>query len=742
MKVLIFGGTTEGRELAVFTADKADTTVCVTTEYGASLLPGNVHILAGRLDKEHMVSLIEKLLPDIVIDATHPYATEATANIKGACDVTSRRYIRVIREALPEYENAVYVNSAEEAAEYLRNTDGMIFIATGTKELPCFTDISERCVVRILDNEENTTLCREYGFENMITGLGPFSEEQNVRDMSGCSFIVTKESGKEGGFEEKIRACEKTGATPVVITRPKESGLTVGDVKKLLTHTERTITMRSSGILMHITSLPSPYGIGTLGRHAYVFVDFLKKSGQTYWQILPIGPTGFGDSPYQSYSAFAGNPLLIDIDTLITEGLVSPDDKDLKVLGEKTFYDYSQLFYYKKLILQKACMVFIKSASEKKQAEFDAFCSDNSWWLEDYALFMTLKAEFSQIMWTGWNDEYRLRDEQALSDFSKVHSNEILAWRFIQFKFFEQYKRLKKYANKNGILIYGDMPIYVSADSSDIWANPEMFMLDEDRRPVKVAGCPPDDFAPTGQLWGNPLYDWDYLEKTGYKWWVERVRYSAELFDLTRIDHFRGFESFYAIPAEDETAEFGEWQKGPGMKLFKAIRAELGDVSLVAEDLGFLTDEVKAMLREAGYPGMNVLEFAFGGDDSGYLPHNHSKNSVVYIGTHDNDTALGWYRSADEKTKKTVRKYLGLKKDSSDKKVFRALIRSAMASPAQICILQMQDLLGLGSEARMNIPSTIGGGNWAWRMPQGVCTKKLAKKLRELTDIYHRRRQS
>ncbi|MBQ5311071.1 MAG: 4-alpha-glucanotransferase, partial [Oscillospiraceae bacterium] len=275
-------------------------------------------------------------------------------------------------------------------------------------------------------------------------------------------------------------------------------------------------------------------------------------------------------------------------------------------------------------------------------------------------------------------------------------------------------------------------------DSADIWAHPEMFMLDEDRKPIKVAGCPPDAFAMTGQLWCNPLYDWDHLEMTGYRWWIERVRYSSELFDLTRIDHFRGFESFYAIPAEDETAEFGEWLKGPSMKLFDAIKEELGDVALVAEDLGFLTDEVKDMLDKAGFPGMNVIEFAFGGDDSAYLPYNHKKNSVVYLGTHDNDTVLGWLRSCDEKTRKMIRKYLGLKKNAHEKKTARALIREAMASPADLCILQMQDILGLGSEARMNTPSTIGGGNWAWRMQKGVCTKKLAKKLKELTEIYHR----
>ena len=497
--------------------------------------------------------------------------------------------------------------------------------------------------------------------------------------------------------------------------------------------------MRTCGVLMHITSLPSPYGVGTLGREAYKFVDFLKKAGQTYWQILPVGPTGFGDSPYQSYSAFAGNPLLIDIDTLIAQGLVAPDDADLALLsGKEKFADHGQLFSFKRLILAKAYAAFKAKGNGDDMYEYNRFCRKNAKWLDDYAMFMSLKYTFKQLMWTLWDDEYRLRDKQTLKKYAEEHTDDIGQWKFMQYLFFKQYKALKKYANKKGILIYGDMPIYVSMDSSDIWAHPEMFMLDEDRRPVKVAGCPPDDFSPTGQLWGNPLYDWEQMDKDGYRWWIERVSYSAKLFDLTRIDHFRGFESFYAIPAGDETAENGEWLQGPSMKLFNAIKAALGDVALVAEDLGFLTDEVKAMLKAAGYPGMNVIEFGFGGDDSGYLPHNYVKNSTVYIGTHDNDTALGWYRSLNNEEKKRVRKYLGLKKSASEEKIVWGLIRLAYSSVSDICVIQMQDLLCLGSEARMNIPSTIGGGNWAWRMEKGMADSTLAKKLKKLSKTYFR----
>ncbi|MGN0643278.1 MAG: 4-alpha-glucanotransferase [Huintestinicola sp.] len=508
--------------------------------------------------------------------------------------------------------------------------------------------------------------------------------------------------------------------------------------------------MRSCGVLMHISSLPSPYGIGTLGREAYEFVDFLKSAGQSIWQILPIGPTGFGDSPYQSYSAYAGNPLFIDLDQLMDEGLISPDDKDMLVISRKNdFADYAQLFSFRKLILAKAYNKFCESACAEAKYEFDKFCRKNNFWLEDYALFMSLKGHFHGQMWTMWDNCYRLRDKDALKKYAEEHTSEIGSWKFMQFKFFKQYRALKKYANKKGIKLYGDMPIYVSMDSSDIWANPQLFMLDEDCCPVKVAGCPPDDFSPTGQLWGNPLYDWDEMKKDGYRWWVSRVRYASKLFDITRIDHFRGFESYYAIPSEDKTAENGEWLKGPSMGLFNAIKAELGEVSLVAEDLGFLTEDVREMLRAAGYPGMNVLEFAFGSagchEDSGYLPHNYVKNSVVYIGTHDNETALGWYENQDKDTKRFIRSYLGLKKKASSKEVVWALIRAAYASVSDMCIIQAQDILCLDNTARMNIPSTIGNGNWAWRINgsvNGTFTPALAKKLKKLAKVYFRKTKS
>ncbi|MCM1328735.1 MAG: 4-alpha-glucanotransferase [Ruminococcus sp.] len=494
--------------------------------------------------------------------------------------------------------------------------------------------------------------------------------------------------------------------------------------------------MHSSGILLHISSLPGKYGIGTMGADARKFVKFLVKSGQEYWQILPIGPTGYGDSPYQSYSAYAGNPLLIDLETLIGEGLIDENDGDLQIMEKKQdFADYAQLYSFKHIVLKKACDKFMGKADKSQLDGFDNFCKKNKFWLDDYALFTALKSHFKGVMWTEWEDGIRLRQPAAVKRYSETLAKDIQCVKFIQYKFFEQYFALKKYANARGIKIYGDMPIYVSMDSSDIWASPQLFMLDGDRKPTKVAGCPPDAFSPTGQLWGNPLYDWDYMEKTGYKWWISRVRYSARLFDLTRIDHFRGFESFYAIPYGNETAEIGEWLPGPSTRLFKAIRAELGNVPLVAEDLGFLTDDVRKMLKACGYPGMYVLEFAFGGDNSGYLPHNYGRNGVVYIGTHDNDTAMGWYESCDKKTKKRAKKYMALTK----KEGFNwGMIRTAYASVADLAVIQMQDFLGLGSEARMNIPSTIGGGNWAWRLGGGELTDRLAGKILKYAKRYYR----
>lgn len=495
--------------------------------------------------------------------------------------------------------------------------------------------------------------------------------------------------------------------------------------------------MRTSGILLHISSLPTKYGIGTLGKCSYDFVDFLKESGQVYWQILPIGPTGYGDSPYQCYSAYAGNPLLIDLDMLEKDGILSENDKDLQILARKNdFSDYAQLLDFKGTVLFKAAKNFFNNENNEKLSKYKNFCSENDFWLNDYALFMSLKYYFRQVMWTLWDDDIRMREADAVEHYTDLLKDEISCWKFIQFIFFEQYFALKKYANKNGIKLYGDMPIYVSPDSSDLWANPELFMLDKDRHPIKVAGCPPDDFSPTGQLWGNPLYNWDVMKNDGYKWWISRVGYSEQLFDLTRIDHFRGFEGFYAIPAEDKTAENGEWMKGPSIALFDAIKKALGNVNLVAEDLGFLTPDVRKMLKFSGYPGMNVLEFAFyGNEDSNYLPHNYIPNSVTYIGTHDNDTAIGWYNTLDKKTKKSAKKYMALSKKEGYN---WGMIRTSYQSVSNIVIIQMQDFLGLGSEARMNTPSTIGNWNWTWRLKPGDINKKLSKRILKYAKRYFR----
>ena len=489
--------------------------------------------------------------------------------------------------------------------------------------------------------------------------------------------------------------------------------------------------MKSCGILMHITSLPGRYGVGTMGKEAFRFVDFLKKSGQSCWQVLPIGPTGYGDSPYQSYSAFAGNPLLIDLEELISDGLIAEDDKDLILLDKRDFSSYEELMSFKTVVLNKAFLKYTDGNTD----DFDSFCAENSFWLEDYALYMSLKSLNKQNGWLGWDNSIRRRDPETMAYYKRLLSQQMDFQKFMQFVFFRQWDKLHKYANKKGVKLFGDMAIYVSMDSSDIWAEPSLFMLDEDLRPTDVAGCPPDDFSATGQLWGNPLYNWDAMEKDGYKWWIKRIGYSAKLFDILRIDHFRGFESFYAIPAGSVTAEKGEWLKGPGMKLFNAVKKELGEIDLVAENLGFLTDEVHEMLADSGYPGMNVLEFAFWKkNESGYMPHNYIANSVSYIGTHDNDTALGWFESLDKKTKKFVCRYLDIREGDSP---VRSMIRALYASVSDLVIIQMQDLLELGSEARMNTPSTIGN-NWHWRMSEHDINKALAKKVRYLAKTYFR----
>ncbi|MDR0944415.1 MAG: 4-alpha-glucanotransferase [Ruminococcus sp.] len=500
--------------------------------------------------------------------------------------------------------------------------------------------------------------------------------------------------------------------------------------------------MRQAGVLLHITSLYDNYGIGSLGKAATDFIDFLKSAGISVWQMLPVGPTGFGDSPYQSYSAFAGNPNIIDLEKLIDDGLVSASDPDLTKLSNREFTNYDNLFAIKSKVLHRAYLKFIEEVPD----DYENFCKGEAFWLDDYALYMNIKYSHGMKMWTMWEDNLRKRDPEAIAEVIKADSENPTAeysigfWKFCQYIFFLQFAEMKRYAAKNRIKLVGDMPIYVSMDSSDIWANPALFELDEDLRPINVAGCPPDDFAKTGQLWGNPVYDWGEHLRTGYKWWISRIISAGKFFDTIRIDHFRGFESFYAIPAGNDTAEEGTWKNGPGAKLFEVIEKYASDngvkiPSFIAENLGFLTPHVQEMLAAVGYPGMNVLEFGFGGDDSIYLPHNFIANSVSYIGTHDNDTALGWYSSQSKKTKKRVKRYIH---KSDDETVSEALIRVLAASPSDLVVFQMQDLLGLGSEARMNTPSTVGGTNWLWQMSKPGSPQKIAPAIHKLLGRYFR----
>lgn len=503
---------------------------------------------------------------------------------------------------------------------------------------------------------------------------------------------------------------------------------------------------RSSGILMHITSLPSPYGIGTFGREAYKFVDFLAKAGQKYWQILPVGPTGAGDSPYQSFSTFAGNPYFIDLDLLVEEGLLQKEDYEKVDFGDdSTKVDYEKIFNNKmpvlKIAFENSKEIYkdenksFKGESKTLRNDIKKFREENKQWLEDYALYMAVKGQFELKSWQEWDEDIKLRAKSALEKYKVELKEEVDYWVFLQYLFFKQWANLKSYANTNGIKIIGDIPIYVAEDSADTWANSEVFLLDEDKRPIKVSGCPPDAFSVTGQLWGNPIYDWDYLESTDYKWWIERIKGNITLYDLTRIDHFRGFESFWQIPYGEETAVDGEWVKGPGIKLFNAVKEALGEVEIIAEDLGYLTEEVINFRSVSGYPGMKVLEFAFDTrEESDYLPHNYDKNCVVYTGTHDNDTVMGWFENTKKSDINLAKRYLKLNKKEGYNWGF---IRGALSSVGNLAVAQLQDYLALGSEARMNIPSTLGG-NWQWRAKKEDLTNKLAQKINKMTKLYGR----
>ena len=495
---------------------------------------------------------------------------------------------------------------------------------------------------------------------------------------------------------------------------------------------------RVCGVLMPITSLPSPYGIGTIGKEARKFADFLKASGQSIWQILPCGPTSYGDSPYQSFSTYAGNPYMIDLDTLVAEGLLTKKEINKHYwCGDDHEIDYGAIYYSRFDVLRIAYEKYIKGDDTKA---FASFKRKNAWWLKDYALYMAVKLSFDNKAWPEWDDEsIKLREEAAIRKYTRKYKDDIDFWKWLQFEFYKQWESFRAYVNGKGIKILGDMPIYVAMDSADTWANPEVFWLDEERQPVCVAGCPPDYFSETGQLWGNPLYDWDYLEETGYDWWMKRIAAADKLFDITRIDHFRAFDTYYAIPFGAENAIEGEWIDGPGIDFFNVMREKLGEIEIVAEDLGELFDSVKELLEESGYPGMKVLEFAFADDDENdFLPHNYTENCVVYTGTHDNDTVMGWYEKAEgwekEHCDQYMKDFVGMEPGDE---VNWKFIEAAYKSVANYAIVQMQDILGLGSEARINIPSTLGG-NWAWRIDKNALNKELSARLKELAIKYQR----
>lgn len=491
---------------------------------------------------------------------------------------------------------------------------------------------------------------------------------------------------------------------------------------------------RGSGIIMHIASLPGKYGIGTFGQEAYKFVDFLKKSGQIYWQVLPLGQTGYGNSPYQSFSTFAGNPYFIDFDLLENDGLLNKSDYNLIYWGDNPgIIDYGKMFVEKMKVLKIAYENF----KRKKTENFKEFEKTEDFWLDDYSLFMAVKSKFNLQSFQTWDDGIKLREKECLDKYKKELSDEIEYWKFIQYEFFKQWKKLKEYANNFGIKIIGDIPIYVAEDSVDLWSNPNVFLVEQKNlKPIKVAGCPPDAFSRTGQLWGNPIYNWIYLEKSNYMWWVSRIKHSLKLYDVIRLDHFRGFEAYWSVPYGEKTAEYGEWVKGPGMKLFNTIRSELGEIDIIAEDLGFLTQDAIELRKEAGFPGMKVLEFAFSGDNQNlYLPHNYENNCVAYTGTHDNDTVRGWFETTGNKNEiNNAIEYLRLTENEGYN---WGLIRGAWSSVADISIALMQDFLNLGNDARLNLPSTLGG-NWTWRAKEGVFTDELANRIFRLTKIYGR----
>ena len=503
---------------------------------------------------------------------------------------------------------------------------------------------------------------------------------------------------------------------------------------------------RRSGILLHPTSLPGRFGIGELGPEAHRFADFLADAGQGLWQVLPLGPTGYGDSPYQCFSAFAGNPLLISLEALVEEGWLEAADLEEVPAFPQDTVDYDAVGAFKLPLLDRAFRRFEAEAEPADRAAFEAFRAANASWLDDYALYMAVKQAHDGAEWKQWDQGIARRRPDAVARWRKEQAEAVRARAFGQHVFFSQWQRLKDHCRERDVAIMGDIPIFVARDSSDVWAHPELFQLEADGTPSFVAGVPPDYFSATGQLWGNPLYRWDEMARTGYAWWIERFRAALRLVDLVRLDHFRGFEAYWEIPAGEETAVEGRWVKGPGAALFEALREALGDLPIVAENLGVITPEVENLRERFGFPGMAILQFAFGRDPEGaqFQPHNYPRNRVVYTGTHDNDTTVGWWTSSgqadstrtDDEVKDEHERALAYL-DAEGREIHWAFIRAALASVADTAIVPLQDVLGLGSEARMNLPGRASG-NWRWRFAEGSLTDEVRDRLKRLAELYGR----
>ena len=503
--------------------------------------------------------------------------------------------------------------------------------------------------------------------------------------------------------------------------------------------------MRESGILLHVSSLPSPYGIGTLGKAAFDFVDFLKNSKQKYWQVLPLGPTSYGDSPYQSFSAFAGNPYFIDLDLLVENNLLKREDVNDYIRPIEWEVDYGWLYNTRFNLFRKAFDNYLQIINNdvNELNNFNKFKSQNDYWLTDYSLFMSIKNNLFSGSFLTWEENYKLRDKETINDYINNNEKEINFWSFLQYQFFKQWMEVKKYANSNGVKIIGDMPIYVALDSCDVWSDPKNWLLDEELKPKCVAGVPPDLFSATGQLWGNPIYDYELMKKEGYSWWIKRIKEAFKLYDVVRIDHFRGFESYYSIPNGHETAQYGEWVKGPGIELFNKVKEELGELDIIAEDLGFLTEDVYILLRKSGFPGMKILQFGFDpNDDSCYLPHNYVANTISYTGTHDNMPLKEWLETTDDNTLRFVCDYVGcdfynIRVGNNRDDLIDKLIKLLLSSVSNRVIIPITDYLHLGKESRFNTPSKLGG-NWTWRLNPSMLTKELEEKIASFVKLYRR----